>query len=703
MRSARGLFIFPFIYLLSIICAVAQPAPQTKKARVLLLLDGSSSMVDKWDGNKTRFKAAEDVIMALMDSIHRVSPDVEFGLRVFGHQHSVTERNCYDTRTEVVFNKKNEIQMSLRLASIKPYGITPIAYSIQKAVEMDMIEDRTYAYSLILITDGGESCGGNICEVVQQLLEKKIYFKPYIVSLYKSTELAQTYACMGEYMQVLNPGDIGKTVHAIVEAYRPMLRSFPASTPTLAERRTPAETPRPVVTLVETPAPTLAERPRPTETPRPVVTPVETPAPPPPPRAKLQLIQFNATGLTQVKYATAKPVFPLTEVPKIKWPSEREVIQMTRLAIIGKPRKLVRLYTIPTYKEVAVPKIDWKKWEEFEVTVAPIPSVSSGVATVAKPIADIPQKNGIKPIPAITPRDTAKPVVKATPPPVAKPTPKPVVTNTAKPAPKPVKKDPPKIIDITANVETEEAEETTVEVYFTNGKGKFYSTTPQILFKDVKTNETVHKFFRMVDAFNKPDPQKVPPGKYNVMIAGRATNMARNVTITPNKKNKVIITVVNGALKFEYKDNPDRPVSEYMARVSQRSGSTNREQRCDEELPYEPGSYHIIVNTQPLSHFYVDLDMSSTTSITIPEPGYVKFNTDAQRSTIELYEPKGDRYLRFMGVDVGSSVPADSQKVQLNPGPYEVHFLKNPKMPSAGERVVPFTVKSNGTIEVDLK
>lgn len=675
MRSARGLFIFPFIYLLSVICAVAQPAPQTKKARVLLLLDGSSSMVDKWDGNKTRFKAAENVILALMDSIHRVNPDVEFGLRVFGHQHSVTERNCYDTKTEVLFNTKNEIQMSLRLAAIKPYGITPIAYSIQKAVEQDMIDDRKYAYSLILITDGGESCGGNICEVVRQLLEKKIYFKPYIISLFNSAELAKSYECMGEYMQVTTPADIGRTVKTIVDAYRPMLKSFPSSTPTLAERRVPTET-------------------------RPVVIPVEKPTPPPPPRAKLVLQSFNGTGLTQVKYSTKRPVFPLAEVPKIKWPSEREVIQITRLAIVGKPRKLVRLYTIPVYKEKEVPKIDWKKWEEFEVKVAPVPSVKPVVAEpVAKPIAGVAPKNGIKPIPAATPRDTAKPVVKPTP----KPTPKPIAKETPKPAPKPVKKDPPKIIDVVANVETEEAEETTVEVYFTNGKGKFYSTTPQILFKDVKTNETVHKFFRMVDAYNKPDPQKVPPGKYNVMIAGRATNMARNITITPNKKNKVIITVVNGALKFEYKDNPDRPVSEYVARVSQRSGSVNREQNCDVELPYEPGSYHIIVNTQPLSHSYVDLDMSSTTVITIPEPGFVKFNSDAQRAKAALYTPLGDKYVEFMGVDVGSAVPVDSQKVALNPGPYEVHFLKDPKKPQAGERVVPFTVKSNGTIEVDLK
>jgi hypothetical protein len=633
-------------------------------------------MVDKWHADKSRFKAAENVILALMDSVHRVNPDVEFGLRVFGHQHSVTERNCYDTKTEVVFNTKNEIQMSLRLAAIKPYGITPIAYSIQKAVEMDMVDDKKYAYSLILVTDGGESCGGNICEVVQQLLERKIYFKPYIISLYNSAELAQTYACMGEYMQVLNPNDIGKTVHSIVEAYRPMLKSFPASTPTLAEKRIPVET-RPVVIPVEKPKPT----------------------PPSPPRAKEAMARIANTALTQVKFSSYKRLdYPIVEVPKIKWPSAIVKSDMPRIALVGKPRKLPLLFTIPTHRSVEVPRIVWKELkEERDPVVIPTPQAKPIIEPTNKPVANTSPKNEIKTIPNTAPKEAPKPVVKETP----KETPKPVVKES--PKPKPPKKDPPKLVEITANVETEDAQETTVEVFFTNGKGRFYSTTPQILFKDVKSGEVVHKFYRMVDAYNKPDPQKVPPGKYNVMIAGRTTSMARNVTITPNKKNKVIITIQNGSLRFEYKDNPDRPVSEYIARVSQRSGSINKEQPCDTELPYEPGSYHIIVNTQPLSHFYIDLDMSSTSSITIPEPGYVKFNSDAQRAKAALYTPLGDKYVEFMGVDVGTAVPADSQKVQLNPGPYEVHFLKNPKMPGSGERIVPFTVKSNGTVEVELK
>jgi cell division septation protein DedD len=675
MRLARGFFVFPFIFFISIACAVAQPKPLTKKARILLLLDGSSSMVDKWHGDKTRFKAAETVILALMDSIHRVNPDVEFGLRVFGHQHSVTERNCYDTKTEVFFNTKNEVQMSLRLAAIKPYGITPIAYSIQKSVEIDMMDDRKYAYSLILITDGGESCGGNICEVVRTMLEKKIYFKPYIISLFNSAELAQTYACMGEYMQVTTPADIGKTVKAILEAYRPMLKSFPASTPTLYEKRAPVES-RPVETRpVEVPV--VKEVPKPQPKPEPKVEPKPEPKPIPPPRLKEKLARITNTGLTQVKFSSYKRLdYPIVAVPKIKWPSEIVKTDMPRIALIGKPRKLPLLFTVPTHREVDVPRILWKEEQEEPMPVS-----------IPKPA----------PKPVIEP----KPITSTSPKPEVKPIPKPVVKET--PKPKPVKKDPPKIIDVVAKVETEDAEETSVEVFFTNGKGKFYSTTPQILFKDMKSGETVHKFYRMVDAFNKPDPQKVPPGKYNVMIAGRATNMARNVTITANKKNKVIITITNGSLRFEYKDNPDRPVSEYVAHVSQRSGNINRDQNCDEESPYEPGSYHIIVNTQPLSHFYIDLDMSSTSSITIPEPGYVKFNSDAQRSKAALYTPLGDKYVEFMGVDVGTTVPVDSQKVRLNPGHYEVHFLKNSKTPGSGERVVPFTVNSNGTVEVDLK
>ena len=37
-----------------------------------------------------------------------------------------------------------------------------------------MLNLKDNKYSLILITDGGESCDGDICSVVEKLLKKKI-------------------------------------------------------------------------------------------------------------------------------------------------------------------------------------------------------------------------------------------------------------------------------------------------------------------------------------------------------------------------------------------------------------------------------------------------------------------------------------------------------------------------------------------------
>jgi hypothetical protein len=707
MRFVRIRVLFLFIFVCSFAYTRAQKAAPVKQPRILILLDGSASMVDAWHEKKPRIKAAQDVIMAIMDSVYKVNKDVEFGLRVFGHQHSVTEKYCYDTKNEVTFSKDNKDQMYLRLNDIKPYGITPIAYSIMKAAEDDMVDEQKYVYSLILITDGGESCNGDICDVVKTLLEKKIYFKPYIISLFKSATLAEVYSCMGQYLQATSPAEIPKTVHTIVEAYRPMFKpgnselrtlqnTIVSSTPSVLKvsvptysikTETPAEQPvqKPVEKIIEKPIekPVVVAKPvekvveKPIEKPvekiaeKPIETPVITPLPKPvikqlekaieqpkpleipvakEARKKERVVAIQVIPSVATRPATPvkKPQFSKANVPDVVVRNPLPKEDMPRIATVGKPRKLSLLFTVPTFKEVALPVTTVKVVKEEE----------------------------------------PKPVVKAEP---AKPKPsvRPAIAKT----------QPQKPEEISYKIETEDAKETTIEILFTNGKGKFYTNTPQILVKDVVLGNTVHKFYRTLDANNRPDPQTIPAGKYNIMMAGRANSMVKNVTITANKKNRVIITLTNGSLHFQYKDNPDRPVSEYVAKVSQRSGSTEREQPCDVDIMYEPGSYHIIVNTKPLSHFYVDLDMSSITSITIPEAGFVRFSNSSKANKATLYAPLGDKFVQFMGVDLNG--PADSLKVELKPGPYEVRFTGDPKVRS--EMVIPFSIKSNDTTQVELK
>ena len=118
-----------------LLCSVVVNGQRTtydgpRQPRILLLLDGSSSMLQPWN-NTIRFKAAAKVVSALMDSIYAVNRGVEFGLRVYGHQSPAQDNDCFDSRMEVMFSKNNATQMDLRLASLRPFGVSPIAYSLR--------------------------------------------------------------------------------------------------------------------------------------------------------------------------------------------------------------------------------------------------------------------------------------------------------------------------------------------------------------------------------------------------------------------------------------------------------------------------------------------------------------------------------------------------------------------------------------------
>ncbi len=299
MRFFR--WIIASLCLISGLEATGQVKELDKQPRILILLDGSSSMGSEW-GKETRFKAASHIITTLMDSLYKVNKDVEFALRVYGHQSPSQDNNCYDTKLEVMFSKDNLTQMTLRLAALRAVGVSPIAFSLKEAAENDLTDPDRNTYSLILITDGEESCGGDICAVVKELLEKKIDFKPYILSLVDNTALKSQYACMGNYLVVADPRDIKPTVGKIVEAYKPML------TLTAAQRKMIASTVVNAPSVLKVSIPKFEVK-KEVEVTEPIKTPIPAPTPPPPaPKPK---IDRPDTKIAEVKQAP--PSIDLTD------------------------------------------------------------------------------------------------------------------------------------------------------------------------------------------------------------------------------------------------------------------------------------------------------------------------------------------------------------------------------------------------------
>jgi len=590
---------------------------QAKQPRILILLDGSSSMLQPWSDGSSRFKTAGRIITDLMDSIYRINDQVEFSLRVYGHQSPVQQNNCYDTKREVMFSKNNRTQMFLRLSSIEPNGVSPIAFSLKEAAEQDLINEQQNAYSIILITDGGESCNGNICEVVRTLLDKKIFFKPYILSMVDYTPLKQQYDCLGTYLQVAYTKEITPAITTIMESYRkilllPGIISRPVQAPVVTN------TPRPV--QVTRPAPPAAE---PVKKDTVVVT---RPAPPP----------YSSPVILPKDHISPLPL-----------------------------RRSMRLFAVA----VKAPVARKVKPQTYAIKIDPV-TAPPPMPAAATPAATV-QPTRAVPVPPAASTPAVKPPAR-----------------TASPA--------------SFTVETEAAKETTLEIFFTDGKGTFYKSTPQLQLVDARTGKEVKKFHRTVDAAGNPDPQQIPAGTYDIILSAKSVTLSSGVAVADQKNNKVIIKVSIGSLRFAYGSNPGRPVKEYEAIVTRRFDNLGPSirQRCTAELDYAPGNYYVEVNTLPITRYNLDIDFGSTTELKLPEPGFVQFtNTDAV-GRVSLYAPLGDRYVSFYALDVSGNPAA--QQVQLKPGTYEAHFTRS-NLPYARESVVKFLIKSNAITEVQLQ
>lgn len=618
----------------------AQPEVQ-KPARILFLVDASSSMLNDWTPSETRFNAASRVISTMVDSIHKVNTDVAFAVRVFGNQYPAQDKNCYDTRLEVPFNLGNDAQIKARLKYLKPLGYSPIAWSLKETAEKDFIESDQYAYSIILITDGGESCGGDICATVKNLLEKKISFKPYILSLVDYEPLRLQYECLGRYLTVAKEKDIEPAIRTIINDNRKILTIKTSTLKQIPQKVTqPVAIPivtKPITPVVKQEPVIVKQDPIPTK-------PVKKEEPPKP------------------VVIEEKPIILVKLTP------------LDRIISLTKPRKMNLLYTLADGNPVKVPRL-----------------------TKVKIIKDDePKETAVVP-PAQT--NTPKPVVPKNKPGIIEPAagsavPKPTVKN---PTRKTETKTEEKLDFV---VKVEEAKESTLQIYFTNGQGRFYNTEPKMLIKDSKTGKEVKNIYRNVTG-GEPNPIKLEPGTYDILIPG-GRSKASGIVIEPGKNKKYYIKVNNGSLAFYYPSSPDRPVKEFTALVSKRfEPGPVVKQKCDTELPYEPTNYHIEINTLPIMILNVDLEFNNVKLISIPETGSVQITNQNAVGKIQFWYQHGDTYVPFHEMMVQGNPAA--QKVDFLPGLYQVRFYTGPVTPLAKAELIMFRVKSNMTTSIELQ
>lgn len=153
-------------------------------ANILILLDMSMSMREKLkhddEGNKVqKIDAAKDV---LYKALLKIPSDVKVGLRVFGQAVPSGFDPCSATALLVPPGVNNRGSIMSKIRNLIPTGMTPLTYALHAANESDLAR-MTGKKTIILISDGQDTCLQDPCSYIRQLHARGINIKIDIVGL----------------------------------------------------------------------------------------------------------------------------------------------------------------------------------------------------------------------------------------------------------------------------------------------------------------------------------------------------------------------------------------------------------------------------------------------------------------------------------------------------------------------------------------
>ena len=157
----------------ALLCVGAVHAADPPAGRdLLLVLDASGSMWGQIQG-ENKIVIARRV---LADLLPRIPDGTQVGLVAYGHRR---EADCEDIETVVPVGPLDRAAMAQAVASIQPKGKTPITGSLREALRI--LRERGAPATIILVSDGLETCDADPCATVREAKEAGVEFVLHIV------------------------------------------------------------------------------------------------------------------------------------------------------------------------------------------------------------------------------------------------------------------------------------------------------------------------------------------------------------------------------------------------------------------------------------------------------------------------------------------------------------------------------------------
>jgi Ca-activated chloride channel family protein len=210
-----------------LLALVALSLPATASSRAIVILDASGSMWAQIDG-KSRIEIARDT---LKDVLSGVPAELELGFMAYGHR---TKGDCTDIELMVPPEAGTADRIAEAAMSLNPRGKTPLSAAVRQAAEdLKYTEDQA---TVVLITDGIETCDADPCALATELEEAGVDFTVNVVGFGLSKEEGAAVKCLadntgGDYLDADDEGGLKDAIDVAVNNTTPPPPEDPVEEP----------------------------------------------------------------------------------------------------------------------------------------------------------------------------------------------------------------------------------------------------------------------------------------------------------------------------------------------------------------------------------------------------------------------------------------------------------------------------------------
>lgn len=165
------------------------PASAVGKPTIVFIMDASGSMWGRV-GKNTKIDVARDVMKDLLIGL---PADTRVGLMAYGHRR---KGDCQDIEMIGLPGAGEKSELIKDINILKPRGKTPLAASLEQVGKY--VKDYEQEATIVLVSDGLETCGGDPCRVAAELRRQGVKVIIHVVGFDVSGEAAEQLKCIAE-------------------------------------------------------------------------------------------------------------------------------------------------------------------------------------------------------------------------------------------------------------------------------------------------------------------------------------------------------------------------------------------------------------------------------------------------------------------------------------------------------------------------